>query len=75
MDRSKWTYKKLGEVTSFSRGLTYSKSDVSTESSKRVLRSNNIDLTTHSLILDDVTCLNEDFEIPIEKMFHKFQTI
>ena len=44
--REGWTYKKLGDVASFSRGLTYSKSDVATESSKKVLRSNNIDLAT-----------------------------
>ena len=68
MNKHNWTYKKLGEVASFSRGLTYSKSDVATESSKKVLRSNNIDLATHSLNFDDVVCLKEEFKIPVDKM-------
>ena len=65
--REGWVYKKLGEVSSFSRGLTYSKNDVAVESSKKVLRSNNIDLATHSLIFDDVACLKEEFVIPSDK--------
>ena len=69
--REGWTYKKLGEVSSFSRGLTFSKNDVAVESSKKVLRSNNIDLATHSLILDDIACLKEDFRIPSEKKLHQ----
>ncbi|MBQ3324962.1 MAG: restriction endonuclease subunit S [Muribaculaceae bacterium] len=67
--REGWTYKKLGEVATFSRGLTYSKQDVAEDSSKKVLRSNNIDLTTHSLYLDDIVCLNEEFVIPVDKKF------
>lgn len=66
-----WTYKKLGEVATFSRGLTYAKSDVADETTKKVLRSNNIDLSSHSLNFDDVACLNEDFVIPDEKKLHK----
>ncbi len=66
-----WTYKKLGEVASFSRGLTYSKGDVAVDSSKKVLRSNNIDLATHSLNFDDVACLKEEFVIPVEKMLQQ----
>ena len=66
-----WTYKKLGEVASFSRGLTYSKGDVAIDSSKKVLRSNNIDLATHSLNFDDVACLKEEFVIPVEKMLQQ----
>ena len=65
--REGWTYKKLGEVSSFTRGLTYSKNDVAVESSNKVLRSNNIDLATHSLNFDDVACLKEEFVIPSEK--------
>ena len=68
MSKHGWTYKKLGEVATFSRGLTYSKSDVVIESSNKVLRSNNIDLATHSLNFDDVVCLKEEFEIPFDKM-------
>ena len=65
------TYKKLGEVASFSRGLTYSKGDVAVDSSKKVLRSNNINLATHSLNFDDVACLKEEFVIPVEKMLQQ----
>lgn len=65
--REGWTYKTFGEVGSFSRGLTYSKNDVAVESSKKVLRSNNIDLATHSLNFDDVACLKEEFVIPFDK--------
>lgn len=69
--KEKWTYKKLGEVASFSRGLTFAKSDVADASSKKVLRSNNIDLVSHSLNFDDVACLKEGFIIPDEKKLHK----
>ena len=69
--KENWTYKKLGEVASFSRGLTFAKSDVADASSKKVLRSNNIDLVSHSLNFDDVACLKEDFIIPDEKKLHK----
>ena len=65
------TYKKFGEVATFSRGLTFAKGDVADVSSKKVLRSNNIDLISHSLNFDDVACLNENFVIPDEKKLHK----
>ena len=64
-------YKKLGDIATFSRGLTFSKSDIADTSSKQVLRSNNIDLNNHSLNFDDVACLNEDFVIPDEKKLHE----
>ena len=66
-----WTYKKLGEVATFSRGLTYSKKDVSEDTSKKVLRSNNIDLATNSLNYEDIAYLKEDFVIPEDKILHK----
>jgi len=69
--REGWKYSKLGEVSSFSRGLTFSKDDVAVESSKKVLRSNNIDLATHSLNFDDVACLKEEFVIPSDKKLHQ----
>ena len=69
--REGWEYRKLGEVSSFSRGLTFSKDDVAVESSKKVLRSNNIDLATHSLNFDDVACLKEEFVIPSDKKLHQ----
>ncbi len=64
-------FKSFGEVASFSRGLTYSKGDTATVSSKKVLRSNNIDLETSSLNFDDVACLKEDFVIPEDKKLKK----
>ena len=69
--KQNWTYKKLGEVATFSRGLTFSKADVASVSSKKVLRSNNIDLVSHSLNYDDVACLKEGFIIPDGKKLHK----
>lgn len=69
--KENWTYKKLSEIATFSRGLTFSKSVIADTSSKQVLRSNNIDLNNHSLNFDDVACLNEDFVIPDEKKLHK----
>ena len=63
--------KRFGEIATFSRGLTFSKGDVVSESSKRVLRSNNIDLATHSLVFDDIACLKEGFIIPDDKMLHR----
>ena len=41
-----WEYKKLGEVATFIRGLTYSKNDEAEISDNIVLRSNNVDLST-----------------------------
>lgn len=66
-----WEIKKLGEVCSFERGLTYAKGDEVATSSKGVLRSNNIDLITNSLNYDEIKYLREDFEIPTKKMVRK----
>ena len=69
--KENWEYKAFGEIASFRRGLTYSKGDVADDSSKKVLRSNNITLESNSLNLDDVACLRDDFSIPDEKMLHQ----
>ena len=66
-----WEIKKVGEVCSFERGLTYAKGDEVATSSKGVLRSNNIDLITNSLNYDEIKYLREDFEIPTKKMVRK----
>jgi len=71
MDRSKWEYKKLGEVATFERGLTYSKGDEATISSNCVLRSNNIDLDTHELVFDEIKYLDPNFVIPESKKLKK----
>ena len=69
--REGWVIEKLGEVVSFERGLTYSKGDEVAKSSIGVLRSNNVDLTTQSLNLDDIKYLREDFEVPDKKKVKK----
>lgn len=66
--REGWEYKKLGEVATFHRGLTYSKEDEAPLSSKCVLRSNNIDLETGTLNLSELKYLREDFDIPQDKL-------
>lgn len=63
--------KRLGEIALLQRGLTYSKGDEVPSSSKAVLRSNNIDLETHSLDLDELKYLREDFVIPEDKRVKK----
>ena len=62
-----WVIKPLGELVTFERGLTYSKSDEAEFSSNGVLRSNNVDLETSSLNLDEIKYLKADFVIPSSK--------
>lgn len=62
-----WTYKKLGEVATFARGLTYSKNDEAESSSKVVLRSNNIDLISGKLDFSELKYLKETYDIPSDK--------
>ena len=59
--------KRLGDIASFRRGLTYSKGDEALLSNKRVLRSNNIDLESSSLDLSEIKYLREDFIIPDDR--------
>lgn len=69
--REGWKIVKLDEVISFERGLTYAKGDEVARSSVGVLRSNNVDLTTQSLNLDEIKYLREDFEVPDKKKVKK----
>ena len=62
-----WEYKTLGEIATFSRGLTYKKGDEVSMSKNVVLRSNNIDLMSGQLDLSELKYLNEDFNIPKDK--------
>lgn len=64
-----WEYKKLGEVATFQRGLTYSSDDEVDFSTKCVLRSNNINLENSCLDLTELKYLREDFVIPEDRMF------
>ena len=66
-----WTYKKLGEVATFTRGLTYSKNDEVELSNNIVLRSNNIDLITGKLDFSELKYLKAGFAIPEEKRLRK----
>ena len=52
-----WTYKKLGEVATFARGLTYSKKDEVDFSANVVLRSNNINLSSGKLDFSELKYL------------------
>ena len=65
--RENWTYKKLGEVATFKRGLTYSGKDEVSFSENVVLRSNNIDLETNTLNLDELKYISSDICIPEDK--------
>ena len=62
-----WTIKPLGELVTFERGLTYSKNDEAEFSSNGVLRSNNVELDTNSLNLNEIKYLKADFVIPSSK--------
>ncbi len=66
-----WQEKKLGEVSIFSRGLTYSKKDEVDISDNIVLRANNIDLISNTLNFDELKYLNENFIIPEDKKVKK----
>ena len=66
-----WEYKKLGEVATFTRGLTYSKNDEAEISDNIVLRSNNVDLSTGKLNFDELKYLKPEFLIPEGKKVKK----
>ena len=69
--RDGWNNRPLGEIISFERGLTYAKGDEVAVSSVGVLRSNNVDLATQRLNLDEIKYLREDFEVPQKKKVKK----
>ena len=61
----------LGEIITFERGLTYAKGDEVPFSCNGVLRSNNVDLISQKLNLDEIKYLRNDFEIPDKKKVKK----
>lgn len=69
--REGWEIKKLGEVATFQRGLTYSKNDEVEYSKNCILRSNNIDLETMSILLDELKYVREDFIVSDDKKVKK----
>lgn len=66
-----WKIVTLGNLVTFERGLTYSKGDEVASSTIGVLRSNNVDLATHTLNLDEIRYLRSDFEVPSNKRVRK----
>ena len=66
-----WEYKRLKDVATFTRGLTYSKNDEAEISNNIVLRSNNVDLSTGKLNFDELKYLRPEFSIPEEKKVKK----
>jgi type I restriction enzyme S subunit len=58
-------------VYDFTRGLTYSKKDEVESSSNCILRSNNIDLQTNSINLDELKYIKDEIDIPQEKYVRK----
>lgn len=66
-----WEYKKLGEVASFFRGLTYSGKDEVSFSNNVVLRSNNIDLNTNTINFDELKFISDSIIIPKDKKLKK----
>ena len=62
---------KLSEICTFSRGLTYSKSDEVEFSNNVVLRANNIDLDSNSLNLEDLRYIKDSIQIKKEKIAKK----
>lgn len=51
-------FKAIGELASYTRGVTYSKNDERPDGSIRVLRSNNITLSSNTINFDDGRALN-----------------
>ena len=62
---------KLGEVCSFTRGLTYSKSDEVEFSSNVVVRATNIDLSTNKLDLSELRYISDSIQVKDDKRLKK----
>ncbi|MGI6423590.1 MAG: restriction endonuclease subunit S [Candidatus Dojkabacteria bacterium] len=57
-------YVKLGEVAQYCRGVTYNKSDeTDSEEGLKILRANNIDLSTNRLNLEDVKKISSSVKV------------
>lgn len=69
--KTNWQIKKLKEICNFQRGLTYSKKDEVDFSENIVLRSNNIDLISSSLNLDELRYIDNKIVIPDSKKIKK----
>ena len=67
-EKVEWKTVNLGDVCSFVRGLTYSKKDEVRHSGNAVLRATNINLTTHSLVLDEIRYISDNVNISKDKL-------
>jgi len=56
-------FKELGEVASYTRGVTYSKNDERPDGPIRVLRSNNITLSSNTINFDDVKAVSGEVRV------------
>ena len=61
----------IGNLASFSRGLTYSRNDEVDFSKNVVLRSNNIDLATNTLNYDELKYISDAIVIPNDKKLQR----
>lgn len=66
-----WQRKKLGEVVSFQRGLTYSKNDEVELSSNIVLRATNINVNSNTLDFTELKYINDNVDVPQSKKVTK----
>lgn len=66
--KSGWQIRPLGEVCTFQRGLTYSKSDEVEAGGTAVLRANNIDLETGELDLSEIRFIRSEVAVPASKL-------
>lgn len=62
-----WETVGLGEVTTFVRGLTYSKKDEVEGDGIAVLRATNIDLSTHKIVLDEIRWIQKSVTVKDSK--------
>ena len=59
---------KLGDFSSYIRGITYNKGQETRHDGWKVLRANNIDLTTGNLVLDDIKTVSSTVKVPETKI-------
>lgn len=66
-----WEMSSISDVCTFSRGLTYAKTDEVGISNNIVLRATNIDLASHRLVYDELKYISETVTVPEAKRVKK----
>lgn len=56
-------FKAVGDIATYTRGVTYSKNDEQTDGAIRVLRSNNITLSSNTVNFDDVKTVSDSVRV------------